>query len=383
MAAPKTIVFIHGGAIGDLVQTLPAMAAVRAAWPGAAVTLIGRPERAALAVLAGAADKVVDIETCGLWRVMGKAEAPALPVLDGADLVIDLFTKGKLAAGLEKSTAGQDRPPATARAAAVPGWHTRLRIVPVDPLPPEEWNRSAAAWILDQVREALGLAASSETPVIQLSLVPFPERSYDFSDAGATGGLSASVSAALADKPPVAPPRIHRTFLETALAAADAARTLPASRGVGERFVAIHPGSGSTAKNWPADRFAAVARRIRGEIGRDVVWLAGPAERERGTLPPEATRDTVLADLSLEQVAGVLTLADGYLGNDSGITQMAAAVRRPDGRATPTVALFGPTDPRVWAPRGEYVRVIAAADGRMESIAVEEVGEAVTALLTR
>jgi len=58
-------------------------------------------------------------------------------------------------------------------------------------------------------------------------------------------------------------------------------------------------------------------------------------------------------------------------------------VRRPDGRATPTVALFGPTDPRVWAPRGEYVRVIAAADGRMESIAVEEVGEAVTALLTR
>ncbi|HUU93260.1 MAG TPA: hypothetical protein VM238_18855, partial [Phycisphaerae bacterium] len=179
MAAPKTIVFIHGGAIGDLVQTLPAMAAVRAAWPGAAVTLIGRPERAALAVLAGAADKVVDIETCGLWRVMGETEAPALPVLDGADLVVDLFTKGKLAVGLEKSTAGQDRP-----------WHTRLRIVPVDPLPPEEWNRSAAAWILDQVREALGLAASSETPVIQLSLVPFPERSYDFSDAGATGGLS-------------------------------------------------------------------------------------------------------------------------------------------------------------------------------------------------
>ncbi|HUU93779.1 MAG TPA: hypothetical protein VM238_21510 [Phycisphaerae bacterium] len=51
-------------------------------------------------------------------------------------------------------------------------------------------------------------------------LVPFSERYYDFSDAGATGGLSASVSSALADKPPVAPPRIHRTFLETALAAA-------------------------------------------------------------------------------------------------------------------------------------------------------------------
>jgi len=330
----KRIIFIHGGAIGDLVQTLPAMAAVRAAWPGAMVTLIGRPERAALAVLAGAAERIVDIETCGLWRLMGEADAPALPVLDGADLVIDLFTKGRLAARAHKRTANGEISPL---APAAPGLgRDDRRVVSVDPLPPEEWDRSAAAWILDQVRQALGLTASSETPVIQLSR-----------------------------------------------AGEDAARALPASCRMGERFVAVHPGSGSTAKNWPADRFAAVARRVRDETERDVVWLAGPAEQERGTLPPTPTGDTVLADLALEQVAGILALADGYLGNDSGITQMAAAVRRPDGRATPTVALFGPTDPRVWAPRGEHVQVIAAADGAMESITVEEVCEAVAALLIR
>ena len=322
----KHIVIIHAGAVGDLVQALPTMAAVRAALPAATVTLVGRPERAALAVLAGAAERIVDLETCGLWRLMGEAaDAPAPAVLDGADLVVDLLTKGALAAGFKKSTAGQGRP-----------WHTGLRIVSVDPLPPEGWQRSAAAWIAGQVGEALGLDAPCETPCIRL-----PQ------------------------------------------AAEDAARTLPASRGVGERFVAVHPGSGSTTKNWPLDRFQAVARRVRQETSRGIAWLIGPAEQERGTLPHAASGDTVMADLALVEVAGLLALADAYLGNDSGITQIAAAVRRRDGRTTPTVALFGPTDPRVWAPRGEHVRVIAAADGKMESIGVENVSAAVAAMLIR
>lgn len=368
----KHIVIIHAGAVGDLVQALPAMAAVRAARPEATVTLVGRPERASLAVLAGAAERIVDLETCGLWRLMGEAaDAPALHVLDGADLVVDLLTKGALAAGLEKSTAGQacpepaergrpwhtytchpersrgvspfDTPKSTDNGEVPPlvptapglGRNDRL-VVSVDPLPPEGWDRSAAAWIAGQVGEALGLDAPCETPCIRL-----PQT------------------------------------------AEDAARTLLASRGVGERFVAVHPGSGSTTKNWPPDRFEAVARRVRQETSRGIVWLAGPAEQERGTLPPGASGDTVLTDLALVEVAGLLALADAYLGNDSGITQIAAAVRRRDGRTTPTVALFGPTDPRVWAPCGEHVRVVAAADGKMESIGVEEVGEAVAAMLIR
>ncbi len=56
-----------------------------------------------------------------------------------------------------------------------------------------------------------------------------------------------------------------------------------------------------------------------------------------------------------------------YIGNDSGITHLAAAV------GTPVVAVFGPTDPVVWAPRGERVRVVSG--GSLDQIAVDDVLE--------
>jgi ADP-heptose:LPS heptosyltransferase len=311
----KRIVIIHAGGIGDLVQALPALAGVRAAWPGAAVTLIGRPERAVLARMAGVADACMDVETCGLWRLAGgdAAGAPALAVLGGADLVLDFLTKGALAAGLNRPHGPQ--------------------VVWVEPLPPPRWTETAAAWVSGQVRERLGT------------------------------------------RPPAPAPEIAAP--EAALAAARG--ILAARRGGHGPFVAIHPGSGSAKKNWPADRFAQVAERVRHEWRRDVVWLAGPAEIERGTLPPQVNPEAILEDLPLDEVAAVLALADAYLGNDSGITQVAAAVRRPDGRATPTVALFGPTDARVWAPRGDHVRVVRSPDGPVESIAAEEVWAALVA----
>ena len=88
--------------------------------------------------------------------------------------------------------------------------------------------------------------------------------------------------------------------------------------------------------------------------------------------------DVVLADLALEKLAGVLALADAYLGNDSGVTHLAAAVRYGSPRRpTPTVALFGPSDPRVWGPRGRHVVIIRSPDGRMEGITTERVRAAI------
>ena len=87
-------------------------------------------------------------------------------------------------------------------------------------------------------------------------------------------------------------------------------------------------------------------------------WLAGPEE-----VLPGADRFDDLGELA-DGLAG----ARVYIGNDSGITHLAGAV------GTPTVALFGPTDPEVWAPRGERVRCVRQEP--ITELAVERVMEA-------
>ncbi len=103
-------------------------------------------------------------------------------------------------------------------------------------------------------------------------------------------------------------------------------------------FIAIHPFSGSLRKNWPLD----------------VQWCAGPEDQLEG-----AVRITNLYELACWLATGRL-----YIGNDSGITHLAAAA------GTPVVAIFGPTDPAVWAPRGESVQVVT---GNLETITVQQV----------
>ncbi len=108
----------------------------------------------------------------------------------------------------------------------------------------------------------------------------------------------------------------------------------------------LHPGSGSPRKNWPLDRFAAVAEALMRD-GMRVAWCVGPAE-ESLAAPAIGER---LPPLSLMALAESIAGAALFIGNDSGITHLAAALGRP------TVAVFGPTNPRVWAPRGPHVRV--------------------------
>ena len=105
-------------------------------------------------------------------------------------------------------------------------------------------------------------------------------------------------------------------------------------------FAAIHPFSGSPRKNWPLEKFQALARKL--ERVMPVRWCAGYED------PP--LEDCVrIADLY--ELACWLASARLYIGNDSGITHLAAAV------GAPVLALFGPTDPALWAPRGPNVRV--------------------------
>jgi ADP-heptose:LPS heptosyltransferase len=113
-------------------------------------------------------------------------------------------------------------------------------------------------------------------------------------------------------------------------------------------IVALHPGAGSRKKAWPASRFAALAR-VLARQGNKILIIQGPADEAAaqevvkglGRIPYLLVRD-----LTITRLAALLSYASLFIGNDSGISHVAAALKRL------TIAIFGPTDPFVWAPRG-------------------------------
>ena len=136
-------------------------------------------------------------------------------------------------------------------------------------------------------------------------------------------------------------------------------------------FLAVHPGSGSPRKNWPEERFEQLVDRLR----PPEPWLVvcGPAD----VAPVEPFRgrtDCVIAEgLPIRVLGAVLARAGVFVGNDSGVTHLAAAW------GAPTVALFGPTDAKMWSPDGEHVRTVQSPTDDMVAIPLAEVLAAVRA----
>jgi ADP-heptose:LPS heptosyltransferase len=117
-------------------------------------------------------------------------------------------------------------------------------------------------------------------------------------------------------------------------------------------LLVMAPGSGAGEKNWPAAYFATVGRWWRERTGGAVIILLGPVEKERGGFDMLTGEFIAAQDLSLAQVAALLARSDLYCGNDSGITHLCAAL------GATTMAVFGPSDPRIWAPRGPKVTLL-------------------------
>lgn len=142
--------------------------------------------------------------------------------------------------------------------------------------------------------------------------------------------------------------------------------------------VVIHPGSGGAHKCWRLDNFLSVARILAKE-GVEVVFLFGPAEAERFSEPAIAgirTAGKLLTNLSLADVLGVLGCSRGYIGNDSGITHLAAAL------GIRTVVVFGPTEPAIYGPLGPAVTILRSDETDFAGVISEELQQqAVAALL--
>jgi ADP-heptose:LPS heptosyltransferase len=144
------------------------------------------------------------------------------------------------------------------------------------------------------------------------------------------------------------------TFFPALPPAADGVPRIPVPVQPRQDFAVIQPFASNALKRWPLENF----REAAGRLEIPVSWCAGPDEALEG-----AARFDDLYDL-----ACWISTARVYIGNDSGISHLAAAV------GTPVVVIFQASDPLIWAPRGGHVtvlerpsvaEVIAAADGAL------------------
>jgi ADP-heptose:LPS heptosyltransferase len=126
------------------------------------------------------------------------------------------------------------------------------------------------------------------------------------------------------------------------------------------RPLALHPGSGSERKNWPELRWRELLARLVAETDWHLLLVGGEAEGDRlerlaSGLPRE--RYTLARSRPLAELAGLLQGCVGFVGHDSGITHLAAAV------GVPCVVLWGDTVEAVWGPRGERLVVLREPAG--------------------
>ncbi|MGC9195954.1 MAG: glycosyltransferase family 9 protein [Syntrophobacteraceae bacterium] len=124
--------------------------------------------------------------------------------------------------------------------------------------------------------------------------------------------------------------------------------------GLEQRPVFIHPGSGGRRKVWPLAKWRGLIDWARRELSAQVLLSIGPADAYIDELA-EAVRPweiPVVSGLSLPGLSALLCLCALYIGSDSGVSHLAAAV------GVPTLAIFGPTDPCIWAPGGKRAKAV-------------------------
>jgi len=279
------ILIIHPGALGDVLQTVPALRGLRAQTPGATLVLAGQPRIGRLLVALGVVDEARAFDGLGLEALF--TDGPIPPALaewlGGFARVVSWF--------------GAREPTYRARLGALAAELTVARPVPDD-----------------------------ETPVWRhlLATVPAPT---------------------LAESDAVAPIR-------------------PGGARPGSAALIIHAGSGGAWKQWPPERFAEAINEVTARHAVAVVVHQGPADR--------AAVDALLARLDhpverlvepeLPDLAAILSGACAYLGGDSGISHLAAAV------GAPSVVLFPPAHLPRWSPWSPAARPVAMTGDEMPRV---------------
>ena len=129
-----------------------------------------------------------------------------------------------------------------------------------------------------------------------------------------------------------------------------------AGAGFGKRSVAVVPGSANAPeKRWPAENFSKLVDQLQREIGATVVLVGAADEKEISDRVNSLSKEPALdltGQTTLAEAAAILSVVDLVISNDTGLAHVAPAV------GTPTVVIFGPTDPDTTRPYSELAHVV-------------------------
>ena len=143
-------------------------------------------------------------------------------------------------------------------------------------------------------------------------------------------------------------------------------------------LLVLHPGSGGREKCWHVGNYLAIAQAMK-QQGWAVTFMLGPVEQERlggAQIEKLVTCAPVIADLKLDDVVAVLSCAQAFVGNDSGISHLAAAM------GVRTCTVFGPSCSAMYQPVGPSVQVFnAELNGFTDQVSAEVQGQVLGSLL--
>ncbi len=143
--------------------------------------------------------------------------------------------------------------------------------------------------------------------------------------------------------------------------------------------ILIHPGSGSPSKNWPIENWLQLVEKLLNGGSNHIFALFGEADEEASRAFRSAYGDgtetagiQILSGCRLPVIGALAQLTGRFVGHDSGISHIAAAV------GARCYILFGPTDAAIWAPQNPTVVVLEAPNGDLRCLSVNAVYEAIT-----
>jgi ADP-heptose:LPS heptosyltransferase len=312
-APVRRLLVLRAGAIGDTLVALPALLALRRRFPGAEITVAGNATALPLAASSGLIDRWLGFDDARVTRLFMAGEPPADDPFRGIDIAVawGRDADGTLRSGLARRGA---------------------RTVVVAPSRPDATAPVHVARHLLRTLAPLGIEPDDPARWLPALRIP-PETQAEAEAELAAAGLD------------------QRTF------------------------VAVHPGSGSPLKNWPAEQFARVRDGLLRSHGLATVVLAGPADAAALAILHDSPSGggAELVDRPLLLLAAVLRRAAAFLGNDSGLAHLAGML------GLPTLTLFGPSDPTLWTPLGPRVQVLRSAS--LASLPAEMVLDALASML--